>query len=186
VQKRAYGSGSIFVRGGSYFGKWRQGGRQVKRKLGPVRRPGTREGLTKARAEARLRTLMSGATVTPVEQRVTLAEAGRRYLHNLATVEERKPATIQDYRIILDRHLVPALGSKALDRVTRDDVSAFIADQLRRDAARQSIVNRVNLLPGSTRSPSSAAGRARIRSPGSAAPDRAAPRRTSGSLRSRS
>src|SRR5690349_13371184 len=35
--KRAYGSGSIFVRSGAFYGKWWVNGRQVKRKLGPCR-----------------------------------------------------------------------------------------------------------------------------------------------------
>jgi len=35
--------------------KWRVNGRQVIRKLGPARRTGTREGLTRAQAEAQLR-----------------------------------------------------------------------------------------------------------------------------------
>jgi hypothetical protein len=56
--RRAYGSGSITAKAGIYYGRWRIAGRQVMRKLGPVRRPGTRDGLTATMAEARLRQLM--------------------------------------------------------------------------------------------------------------------------------
>ncbi|MHB8492215.1 MAG: hypothetical protein ACYDA6_08415, partial [Solirubrobacteraceae bacterium] len=56
--RRAYGSGSIVIRGDSYYGKWRVGGRQIMRKIGPVRKVGTSTGLTKAQAEARLRKLI--------------------------------------------------------------------------------------------------------------------------------
>jgi hypothetical protein len=38
--RRSHGTGSIIERSGAYYGQWRVGGRLVKRKLGPVRRPG--------------------------------------------------------------------------------------------------------------------------------------------------
>lgn len=40
--RRSYGTGSIILRGGAYYGKWRVGERQVMRKLGTARRPGSR------------------------------------------------------------------------------------------------------------------------------------------------
>lgn len=42
--RRPHGTGSLVIRRGSYYGQWRVGGRQVMRKLGPVRRPGTATG----------------------------------------------------------------------------------------------------------------------------------------------
>ena len=35
--RRPHGSGALIEQNGIYYGKWRVGGRQVKRKLGPVR-----------------------------------------------------------------------------------------------------------------------------------------------------
>jgi hypothetical protein len=37
VAKRTYGTGAVLEVNGVYYGKWRVGGRQVKRRLGPVR-----------------------------------------------------------------------------------------------------------------------------------------------------
>ena len=50
--KRANGAGSIYIKHGSYYGRWvtLEGG-MTNRKLGRVRRPGTREGLTHTQAE---------------------------------------------------------------------------------------------------------------------------------------
>jgi hypothetical protein len=48
MARRSYGTGTIFERSGSFYGHWRVGGTLVKRKLGPTRRAGTREGLTRA------------------------------------------------------------------------------------------------------------------------------------------
>ena len=53
--RRPRGSGQLLVRYGSYYGKWAAGEQRVQRKLGPVRSPGTREGLTRSQAERELR-----------------------------------------------------------------------------------------------------------------------------------
>ena len=75
--RRSYGSGSIIARSGVYYGKWRIGQRQMMRKLGAVRSPGTRDGLTRMMAEAKLRQLMAEVATPPVAERVTVEEAGR-------------------------------------------------------------------------------------------------------------
>jgi len=43
----------------TYYGKWRVGSEQIKRRIGPKRILSTREGLTRTQAEAELRRLMS-------------------------------------------------------------------------------------------------------------------------------
>jgi hypothetical protein len=68
--RRSYGSGSIYVRtdaagGDTWYGHWRQNGRQVKRKIGSKRAPGSREGLTRRQAEAELRRLIGTTQVKP-------------------------------------------------------------------------------------------------------------------------
>ena len=63
MPKRTYGTGAVLEVNGVYYGKWRVAGRQVKRRLGPVRKPGTRDGLTKTQAEARLRELVAEMTM---------------------------------------------------------------------------------------------------------------------------
>lgn len=60
MAKRSYGTGALYVRRDArsretWYGKWRVGGRQVKRRIGTVRRTGTRRGLTRAQAERQLR-----------------------------------------------------------------------------------------------------------------------------------
>ena len=103
--KRTYGSGSVIVHRGAWYGRWWIGGRYVKRKLGAIREPGTREGLTRKQAEAALRRQMTEVRVVVPEERMTFREAGDRYLHHLEHVKRRKPSTVQDYRIIHNKHL---------------------------------------------------------------------------------
>lgn len=60
MARRSYGSGSLAVRADSagvesWYGTWWADGRKVKRKLGPKRPAGSREGLTAAQAERELR-----------------------------------------------------------------------------------------------------------------------------------
>jgi len=59
MSRRSNGAGTVFIKHGNYYGRWyaADGGR-TNRKLGPVRRPGTAAGLTRAQAEKRLRELM--------------------------------------------------------------------------------------------------------------------------------
>ncbi len=61
-----------------------------------------------------LRRLMTEVRVVVPEEQMTFQEAGDRYLHHLEHVKRRKPSTVQDYRIILNKHLVPHFGSKPL------------------------------------------------------------------------
>jgi hypothetical protein len=78
MAKRSYGSGSLGARGDeSWYGLWCSGGRRVKRALGRKRSAGSRDGLTRAQAEAELRRRMQEDVVVVARaERKTLAEAG--------------------------------------------------------------------------------------------------------------
>ena len=70
MARRSYGTGSLDVRTDSagretWYGKWHANGRRVKRKIGPKRTEGSRDGLTRAQAEAELRRLMAEVQVAP-------------------------------------------------------------------------------------------------------------------------
>jgi integrase len=147
ARRRTHGTGSIIERGVNYYGQWRVDGRLVKRKLGQKRMPGTREGLTKAQAEARLRSLMQEVTAARPAERVTVEEAGQRYIDELRLLG-RKPSTIKDYEIIFSRHLVPTLGTKPIDRVTPDEVSGLVRRKLQKGLAASTIHHVLNVLSG--------------------------------------
>lgn len=146
--KRSYGSGSLSEEHDAWYGKWRIGDRQVKRKLGPKRQPGTRRGLTRSQAEAKLRELIEGASYVAPSDRVTLAEATDRYLHHVEHIMQRERSTVQDYRIILNRHLVPFFGTRTIDRVSADEVTAYMAAKLRAGYSSKTVHNHLNFLHG--------------------------------------
>jgi len=152
--RRSYGTGSLFVRRDArgretWYAQLRSGGRLVKRSLGLKRAAGTREGMTRAQAEAALRRLVDEvAAAPPPAERVGVAQAGERYLHHLEVVMERKRSTLQDYRIILSRHLAPFFGDRPLERVKPDDVVAYMAAKARSGLSSKTINNQLNFLHG--------------------------------------
>ena len=122
MARRSYGTGALYVRRdargrATWYGKWRVGGRQVKRRIGAVRQTGTREGLTRAQAERELRRKIE-STVPAVSagERRTIEEAGEQLVAHLSTLG-RKPSTLNTYRSLLRAHLSPGLGELTLDRV---------------------------------------------------------------------
>lgn len=147
-RKRAYGSGSIVQEGSSWYGKWRVGDRQVKRRLGPVRPVGTSEGLTRKQAEGELRRLMGEVKLLVPVQRVTFEQAGERYVHHVEHVLRRKPSTVQDYRIMIRRHLGPHFGESAIERIKPSDVESYTAAKLGDGLAIKTITNHLNFAHG--------------------------------------
>ncbi len=146
-QRRAYGSGSLHVYRSAWYGKWWIGGRQIKRKVGPIRTPGTREGLTKSQAEAELRRLIQEVRPAGPRERLTIEEAGGAYIAHVRDFLERKPSTVQDYRSIL-RQLSRFFGAKSIDRIEPDDVAAYAAARSAEGLATKTIANHLNFFHG--------------------------------------
>jgi integrase len=135
-RRRPYGSGHLWTEKGKRGREvWKcsfyQGGRKIKRTLGPVRQPGSREGLTKTQAESKLRELQRQAAVVVQPGRTTLKEVGDEYIRYLEVVLERKRTTIQDYRIMLDSHFVPFFGERDVARIDADRIVAYMDHQRR-------------------------------------------------------
>src|SRR5947209_9352676 len=145
--KRAYGSGSIFEYRSAWYGQWRVDGRLVKRKLGPVRTPGTRDGLTKTQAEARLRKMIEDVVAAPVVERLTLDQAGRQLIRHLESLG-RKKSTTEAYESFLRVHLVPYFRDRPLEKIGPEDVRAFMAKCRRDGRSVKSTLNYLGFLHG--------------------------------------
>ena len=145
--KRQYGTGSIFEKRNAWYGKWRVRDRQVMRKLGPIRKPGTREGLTRKMAEAQLRKLRAEVTVTQPVERTTVEEAGERLIKQLIT-KGRKASTTAGYESYLRVHLVPFFGQQPIADITKADVEEFVAWCLDNEQSIKSTRNYLGLLHG--------------------------------------
>lgn len=152
--RRSYGTGSLQLRADKHgremwYGRFYARGRQVKRRLGAKREPGTDRGLTRAQAERALQRLVEAEQRTiAVSERIDVAEAGARYLLHLERVMNRKRTTLQDYNIILRRHLAPFFTGLSLDRITSQLVSDYLVAKQREGLAQNSIRNQITFLHG--------------------------------------
>jgi integrase len=132
IQRRSYGSGSLYIRADrqgreTWYGKWRSNGRQVKRRIGPKRLSGSREGLTRAQAEAELRRLIGVTQVKPTAgDRLTVEEVATRYVVH-AERRGRKRSTCENIESEARVHLEPFFGARSLDSIESEDVLDLIA-----------------------------------------------------------
>ncbi|MGO9973716.1 MAG: tyrosine-type recombinase/integrase [Solirubrobacteraceae bacterium] len=143
--KRRYGTGSIFEKRNAWYGQWRVRNRTITRKLGPIRTPGSRDGLTRKMAEARLRKLMAEVTPPPVYERMTVSEAGERLIKQLVT-RGRKASTTIGYESYLRVHVGPFFGEKQIADITKDDIEQFVAVCLENEQSIKSTRNYLGFL----------------------------------------
>ena len=138
--KRPNGAGELHIKHGSYYGRWvTPAGGKTNRKIGPVRTPGTNQGLTRTQAEKRLRELM-GTIQTTTDPTRTVQTAGRALLERLEARGSAK-SHIESVESHLRVHLVPFFGDKPLDRIDEDDVTRFAARLRRSGRAPKTVRN---------------------------------------------
>jgi integrase len=132
-RRRRRGTGSVVIRSGVYYGKWRESdGRQVMKRLGLVRPRGTRDGLTQVQAEAELRRLMSDTHASVArEDRRTIAELAEAHLA-IKQNAGLKRSTARGYESVVDAHLVPFFRQRTIDKITEASV-AGLDKKLRED-----------------------------------------------------
>ncbi len=150
---RPHGTGSITIRqtnrdGPVYYAQWwLTATSKASRRLGPVRQPGSKTGLTQNMAEAKLRQLMA-ETPAPAEPEhgtgIRFPEAGRRYLTHLKR-QGRKKSTLTAVESCLRVWAVPHL-TRPLDRVTYDDIEMLVTRMEERGLSPKSIANYVGTI----------------------------------------
>jgi integrase len=124
---RSHGTGSLWERTdtagrASWYGQWRTGKAQVRRRIGAVRVKGTSSGLTRVQAEAEMRRLMG--TVTPgavASEALSVGAVGELYLTHLERAG-RKLATRTAVESALRVHLQPFFGERPIGTVKHEDV----------------------------------------------------------------
>ena len=132
--RRSYGTGSLIARtdaggGETWYGRWSVDGQRVQRSLGPKRQDGSREGLTRVQAEAKLRRVMRD--VIPVApssspEALTIEELGRLYVERMRR-RGRKKSSITGVESILRVWLAPFFAGRDLRRIRREDVHDLIS-----------------------------------------------------------
>ena len=138
----------VYAKDSIWMGKWYVRGKPVKRSLGPMRQPGSREDMTKTQAEAKLRDLISETSTAPplVAEGMTVEQVGSRLITQLGA-KNRKPSTVENYESYLRVHLAPHFGETPLSEITVDDVEDFI-EQCLAEHSIKSTHNYLGLLHG--------------------------------------
>jgi integrase len=152
--RRAHGTGSLETRTDKYgreiyYGRFYVSGRQVKRKLGVKRRAGESTGLTKTGAERALQKLIDAEVrVVPMGERIDVAAAGERYLVHLDQVMHRRPTTLQDYTIMLHKHLAPFFTGRSLQRIDTQLVADYLIAKQREGLSSKTVGKQLTFLHG--------------------------------------
>jgi integrase len=138
----------VYPKDNTWMGKWHIRGKPVKRSLGLIRQPGSREGVTKTQAETKLRELMATTVKAPppVTERMNVEQVAVRLIKQLRA-KNRKQSTLDSHESYLRVHLVPQFGETAIMDITVDDVEDFIEVCLE-DQSIKSTLNYLGLLHG--------------------------------------
>jgi integrase len=147
--RRPRGTGNVFVRNDTWYGQWYLRGERVKRSLGPIRRPGSRHGLSKTQAEAKLRELMAETAKAPpaLVEEMSIEQAGASLIKQLV-VKGRKLSTTDNYESYLRVHLAPFFGDTPIARITAADVEDFLEHCVEAGIAVKSALNYFGFLHG--------------------------------------
>jgi hypothetical protein len=150
ANKRTDGTGQLYEKHGSYYGRWwTLDGRQPNRRVGRVRTPGSKDGLTRAQAEAAFRRLQDeeeraprairGAFVPTVDEvtdslrkKLRLRGLRRSYLEGCESMQ----------RV----HISPRLGSKPVTEVKSAQIEALASSMLDRGLAPKTVRNVMTFL----------------------------------------
>lgn len=150
--KRSYGTGHLYEKWGSYYGRWRTStGRQLNRRVGAVRQPGESTGLTRTQAERQFRKMQEAEELTPrpepgapiptVEE---VATAHRRRLELRGIRKSYREACESMQRV----HIAPHIGERKITDLETADVEALARQLLKDGLAPKSVLNILGFLHG--------------------------------------
>jgi integrase len=126
--RRSHGTGQLYVKSGSYYGRWRTSdGRRLNRRLGPRRATGSADGLTRAEAERVFRKIREREETEPspkVASRVTITDAADSLRRKLALEGARK-SYLENCESMQRVHVAPAFTDTPVRSIHRRDVEAL-------------------------------------------------------------
>lgn len=133
--KRSYGTGQLFQKHGSYYGRWRTSdGRKLNRKIGPVRPVGTSDGLTRSQAERAFRQLQDAEERSSSRRRQiarTTVSGAAESLRRAKALEGARKAYLENLESMQRVHLDPAIGALAVESVTAAQVEGLVSQMLK-------------------------------------------------------
>ncbi len=150
--RRGHGTGHLYEKSGSYYGRWRTlDGRLLNRKIGRVRNTGERDGLSRAQAERHFRRLQEEEDRTPRLAHgadVPTVDAVADSLRERLVLRGRRTSYRENCEYMQRVHISPTMGERKITDVTRHDVEAFTTILLKRKLAPKSVRNIMGFLHG--------------------------------------
>jgi integrase len=147
--KRSYGTGQLYIKQGSYYGRWRTSdGRRLNRLLGPMRATGSAEGLTRTEAEKVFRKAREKEEQTPrpkVTARITVDDAGDS-LRRKQKLEGARKSYQEGCESMQRVHISPRLGSLPVAGVSRAQVEAVGTAMLEKGLSPKTVRNVLSFL----------------------------------------
>jgi integrase len=149
-RKRIAGTGHVYEKWGSYYGRWRApDGRLLNRKIGRVRTPGERDGFTRTQAERQFRRLLEDEAHSPrpapgahVPSLDEVATSLRQQLELRGTSKSYRENCEYMQRV----HISPSIGDRRVTDVGRGDVEALARQLLKKELAPKSVRNMLGFL----------------------------------------
>lgn len=150
MTKRIYGTGHLYEKSGSYYGRWRTSdGRQLNRKIGPVRNVGEIDGLTRAQAEREFRRLQDVEERTPKPvrgaPRPTVDEVGDS-LRQALRLGGARPSYLEGCESMQRVHISLRVGRLAVDDLTTAHAEALATGMLADGLSPKTIRNVLSFL----------------------------------------
>jgi integrase len=149
-QKRQVGTGHLYEKWGSHYGRWRTlDGRLLNRKVGSIRAPGGREGLTQTQAERAFRKMQEDEERTP--RRMSRADTPSvddvaDSLRRKQKLEGARKSYRENCESMQRVHISPRLGSLPVTNVTRAHVEALGTAMLEKKLAPKTVRNTLSFL----------------------------------------
>ena len=150
MAKRTYGTGHLYVSRKAWYGRWRTSdGKNLNRKVGPMRGPEHPDGLTGPQAERKLRQMQNEEELTPRLARgpdVPTVDEVTNSLRRRLQVRGLRPSSLESYESIQRVHVSPLMGSRPVTAVDTDDVEASSAALLKKGLAPKTVRNMLGFL----------------------------------------
>jgi integrase len=150
MAKRMYGTGHLYASRKAWYGRWRTSdGKNLNRKVGPMRGPEHPDGLTAPQAERKLRQMQNEEELTPRLARgpdVPTVDDVTSSLRRRLRVRGLRPSSLESYESIQRVHVSPLLGSRPVTAVNTNDVEGFSAALLKKGLAPKTVRNMLGFL----------------------------------------
>jgi integrase len=150
MAKRDYGTGHLYEKSGAYYGRWRTlDGRQLNRKVGPIRTPGEGDGLTRTQAEREFRRMQDAEERAPRpvrgERSPTVDEVGDSLRQKLRLSGARR-SYLEGCESMQRVHISPRFGAMPVTDITTAHVEVMAGAMLKDGLSPKTIRNVVSFL----------------------------------------